>query len=284
MFGKHFESMYTGSMVGKGSAYFAVWGYVISHARPDDKVGGYVELNPVLLAMILGEEQEEVERVVREMCEPDPRSRTKDMDGRKLVRLGEYSYQVVNHSKYRFIVDEVLRKEQNKAAQARHREKVKLLEKFNGKKKRSKSTEVMSSEAYQRITERDGVKAADEAFDRTQRIESAPPSDPQPTAPDPDEVPFPASPPPVMGNPATAVGGESRPPRTWHPGTPQGSEISVLVSSDRIALSQDSPGKWKLYDRKGNFLSDCPHPASQDEATSWADQLIRQIPSLTDAP
>lgn len=121
MFGKHFASMYEGSMVGKGSAFFAVWGYVISHMRPDRELGANVELNPKIIGFLIGEDQSKVEDVIRQMCEPDPESRSQRMEGRKLVKKGEYLYGVVNGADYRKIRNEDERREYNRRKQAEYR-------------------------------------------------------------------------------------------------------------------------------------------------------------------
>lgn len=121
-FGKHHESMYEGSMIGAGAEVFAVWGYVISKMRPG-RDGMWVELNPRLLAFTLGEPEQEIRDAIVFLCAPDPQSRTKDEDGRRLVRLGEFSYRVVNGMKYRAIRDEETRRQQNREAQAKYREK-----------------------------------------------------------------------------------------------------------------------------------------------------------------
>src|SRR6185503_20561610 len=55
LFGKHFASMYEGSMVGSGAAVFAVMGYVIANWKPDKEVGGQIRLNTTILATIFGE-------------------------------------------------------------------------------------------------------------------------------------------------------------------------------------------------------------------------------------
>lgn len=123
MYGKHFASMYEGSMIGKGSCFFAVWGYVISHFVPDREMGGQVELNPKLIAFVLGEDPAKVEEVIEDMCSPDNASRSKDRQGRKLVKIGEYAYQVVNGERYRAIRDEERRREQNREAQQKFRKK-----------------------------------------------------------------------------------------------------------------------------------------------------------------
>lgn len=106
MYGKHYASMYEGSMRGAGSAFFAVWGWIISHMRPDRQHGTVVELNAELVAFVIGERVEVVEEVVAKMCAPDERSRSKTEEGRKLVRVGEYGYRVVNGAHYRAIRDE----------------------------------------------------------------------------------------------------------------------------------------------------------------------------------
>jgi len=97
MYGKHFESMYTGSMIGSGATVFAVWGYVVANMKPPNF---HVELNPELLAFILGEPVPAVISAIERLCAPDPRSRSKAMDGRRLTKEGEYLYLVVNGEHY----------------------------------------------------------------------------------------------------------------------------------------------------------------------------------------
>jgi len=123
MYGKHFASMYEGSMVGSGSHVFAVMGYVIAKQVPDREVGSQVTLNPVLLSAILGESQERVEEAITFLCAPDKRSQTPDQDGRRLVKIGQFDYQVVNGAKYRAIRDEEERRAQNREAKRRERAK-----------------------------------------------------------------------------------------------------------------------------------------------------------------
>jgi len=123
MFGRHFESMYRGSMVGAGAPFFAVWGYVIATMRPDKEVGAQVELNPKLLSAIIGEDQKVIEGVIERMCGPDPESRTKKEDGKRLVRLGQFDYRVVNGAKYMAIRNEEERRESNRRRQEKARAK-----------------------------------------------------------------------------------------------------------------------------------------------------------------
>jgi hypothetical protein len=111
MYGKHYASMYEGSMRGAGSAFFAVWGWIISHMVPDREHGTVVELNAEILAFVIGEKLEVVEEVIKKMCSADLKSRSKEEEGRKLVRVGEYGYRVVNGAHYRKIRDDEERRE-----------------------------------------------------------------------------------------------------------------------------------------------------------------------------
>lgn len=126
MYGKHFASMYTGSMVGMGPVAFSVWGYVIAHMVPDKEVGAQVELNPDFLSRIIGDTTpEQIEEAIIKFCAPDKKSRTPDHEGRKLIRLGQFDYQVVNGAKYRDIKKQENRRKQNREAQKRWRDKQK---------------------------------------------------------------------------------------------------------------------------------------------------------------
>lgn len=153
MFGKHFASMYTGSMVGRGAIVFAVMGYVIANAYPsrsEEKrvLEMQVELNPALLAAILGEEIGDVEEALLVLCSPDANSRSQEEDGRRLVRVSQFEYRVVNGAKYRELRNREARKEQNRAAQERYRANQKEKAKV---KKKSKPT--AGQIAYEKMAE-----------------------------------------------------------------------------------------------------------------------------------
>lgn len=121
MYGKLFASTFTGSMMGQGPAVFATWGYVIAHA-----VNGQVELNTRLVAVVLGCTVEQVDAAVAVLCAPDPNSRSKEDDGRRLIREGQFAYHVVNHAKYNAMRNESDRREYNRIKQREHRERAKL--------------------------------------------------------------------------------------------------------------------------------------------------------------
>lgn len=100
MYGRIFESLYRGSMIGSGSVVFAVWPYVIANMRADSEVGAQVDLNPKLLAAIFGEKEGAIEEAIEKLCAPDPESTSKEEQGRRLVRVGQFAYRVVNGEHY----------------------------------------------------------------------------------------------------------------------------------------------------------------------------------------
>ena len=119
MYGKSYESKFTGSMVGAGLNVFAVWDYLLTMAR-----GGYVEVNPVLLAFTLGgpeQDIKEIEDALDFLQQPDPKSRSKLEGGRRIVKEGEYQYRLVNWVEYNGIRTEEDRREYNRVKQAEWR-------------------------------------------------------------------------------------------------------------------------------------------------------------------
>lgn len=122
MYGKHFESMYEGSMYGAGLAVFAVWGYVISHAR-----SGCVELNPKKLADTLGGSVEDVEKAIAYLMSPDPKSRHKSCEGRRLVKEGQFQYSLPSWNDYQGIRNAEERRAYNRSKQAEYRKRKKVI-------------------------------------------------------------------------------------------------------------------------------------------------------------
>jgi len=96
-YAKVFRTMYTGSLYGAGMHVFAVWGWILSHKD----VEGRVEINPRLVAGELGGTVEQVAAAIEYLMAPDPESRSKQEDGRRLKQVGQFEYEVVNHGKYR---------------------------------------------------------------------------------------------------------------------------------------------------------------------------------------
>lgn len=125
MYGKIFSSMYEGSMIGAGATVFALMGYVVSKQTPPDF---NVELNAKLLSAILGEPEEEVVKAIEYLCSPDPISRSEKAEGRRLLKVGAFTYHVVNGEDYHAIRNYEERKAYNRDKQAEYRAKKNLPE------------------------------------------------------------------------------------------------------------------------------------------------------------
>jgi hypothetical protein len=122
MFGKAYESMYSGSMVGSGLNVFAVWNYIIANTH-----FSVIELNPRLLQAILGGELREVEKAIEFLCAPDPQSRSKLEEGRRLIREGQFQYRVVNWAEYQAVRTANDLREYNRRKQAEYRARKRAL-------------------------------------------------------------------------------------------------------------------------------------------------------------
>ena len=117
MYGKIYESTFTGSMVGSGAVVFAVWSYVIAHVKPP----GVVELNAALLGPVLGCPVGDVEKALEVLCAPDERSRTPDHEGRRLLREGQFLYRVPTWGHYHAMRNDDERRAYNREAQRKSR-------------------------------------------------------------------------------------------------------------------------------------------------------------------
>lgn len=122
MYGKFFASAFSGSMMASGPEVFAVWAYVIAHASQSR-----VELNPRFLAAVIGSTPDRMQAAIDTLCAEDPQSRSKEEHGKRLIREGEFQYIVVNHEKYRSIRNEDDRREYNREAKRRERERSKVV-------------------------------------------------------------------------------------------------------------------------------------------------------------
>lgn len=107
LYGKVFGSLYEGSMLGAGVHVFALWPYCL--ARADAR--GVVEVNPNLAAVVLGCSVTEIEQALEYLQRPDPDSRSREEEGRRLVREGQFAYRIVNYLRYREIRDAEARRE-----------------------------------------------------------------------------------------------------------------------------------------------------------------------------
>jgi len=133
IYGKIYSTMYEGSMIGLGPTVFAVWGYCIAKAEPDDHT---VMLNPVLLASILGTTPDDVSNAMKVLTSPDPSSKNQDHDGCRLVNTTGHEYLVVSHEHYRNMKNHSELREYNRVMKRKEREKkgVKNVKKCRGQK------------------------------------------------------------------------------------------------------------------------------------------------------
>jgi hypothetical protein len=128
VYGKSFESKYTGSMFGLPLHVWVVWDYCISCKKYSKKTGDYyIELNPVMLAPMFSSTAELMLDAIRILCQPDTNSRGKAHGGRRLLCessdeliQGPMTFTVVNAAKYQKIRDQ---DEKRDADASRMREK-----------------------------------------------------------------------------------------------------------------------------------------------------------------
>jgi hypothetical protein len=104
-------------MLGAGADVFAVWSWVIANAGPK----GILEINPALLAAMIGEPVEAIETALAFLQAPDPRSRSDAEQGRRLIHEGAFTYRVVNHAQYRAARDAEERREYKRNKQREYR-------------------------------------------------------------------------------------------------------------------------------------------------------------------
>src|ERR1700722_17080090 len=131
--GKHFCSMYEGSMVGKGAMVFALMGYIIpkmqckwvGEGRGKMVTEGTVRLNVEILSTTFGEPKEKVEQAIEFLCSPDPKSFNKQEEGRRLIKISEFDYRVVNAPYYQNKRDKEQQREKTRERVAEWRERQK---------------------------------------------------------------------------------------------------------------------------------------------------------------
>jgi hypothetical protein len=86
MYGKIYEQTFTGSMCGKGPVKFAVWAYIIANTKADH----LIEINPKIVAHVIGCKESEVAGALKFFCSPDKESRN------TLCRRNHVAGQLVN--------------------------------------------------------------------------------------------------------------------------------------------------------------------------------------------
>lgn len=123
MYGKVFASMFEGSMVGAGPHVFAVFTYMLANASD-----GTAEVNARLLAVKLGCSLDDVQSAIAYLEAPDLNSRNPEEDGRRIVKVGAFTWRIVSWERYRSIKNQEERRAYNRDAQRAHRERKKAEE------------------------------------------------------------------------------------------------------------------------------------------------------------
>jgi hypothetical protein len=140
MYAKLFASIYQGTLRGNTHG-LVVFTNMLAHADP----AGWVDIHPKAIAEEVGLTIDEVRAAIDVLEAPDIDSRSPEEGGRRLIRLDEHrvwGWRIVNHAKYRAIRSEEDRREQNRLAQERFRNKSKPDSKQNKPRKpRSAHTE-----------------------------------------------------------------------------------------------------------------------------------------------
>lgn len=149
MYGKIYEQTFTGSMYGSGSCVFALWSYVIAHTKPD----AMVELNPQALSSTLGEDIGRILQAIEHFKSPDPRSRSKEFEGRRLIQKGEFIYFVPQYHKYHGFANDKERRSYfaQKKREQRQRDKGRqtdMSKESNNVKQSESNTETKTEEIY----------------------------------------------------------------------------------------------------------------------------------------
>jgi hypothetical protein len=121
MYAKLFASLYQGTLRGC-SDEILVFTNLLAHAD----ISGIVDKHWKAIAEETGLSRERVEAAILRLEAPDTESRSPENEGRRIIRMDEHrawGWQIVNHGKYRAIRSEDDRREQNRLAQERWRNK-----------------------------------------------------------------------------------------------------------------------------------------------------------------
>jgi hypothetical protein len=126
MYAKLFMSLYQGTLRGCADEIL-VFTNLIAYANSN----GEVDKHWRAIADETGISVTRVKKAIANLEAPDPESRSPEEDGRRIVPMDEHrawGWKIVNYAKYRAIRNEDDRREQNRAAQQRYRDKNKTPE------------------------------------------------------------------------------------------------------------------------------------------------------------
>jgi hypothetical protein len=119
MYGKLFKSMYEGTLGNDWQALITFQQMIIL-CDPD----GVLDMTHEALHRVTGIPLDIICAGIAQLEAPDPKSRTPDCDGRRIVRLDDHrdwGWQIVNHDKYKTLVDTETKRQRNADRQARFR-------------------------------------------------------------------------------------------------------------------------------------------------------------------
>ena len=115
--------------MGSGEHVYSVWNYAITFA-----MNSRVELNPKLLAVLIGSTEERMEEAIEYLCREDPNSTHPEYEGRRMVREGQFQYFLPQWEVYQAINAREKLRESNRARQEKFRGNHKSTPKANRNK------------------------------------------------------------------------------------------------------------------------------------------------------
>jgi len=121
MYCKLFASLYQGTLRGKSHEIL-----VFTNLLANADAYGYVDKHFKAIAEEVGLTQDEVRSAIAVLEAPDPESRSPEEAGARIVKMDDHriwGWKIVNYGKYRAIKNEDDRREQNRLAQERFRQK-----------------------------------------------------------------------------------------------------------------------------------------------------------------
>lgn len=121
MYGKIFQTLFTGSLYGRFEATVTHIACIVLSDRE-----GYLNYTPAALAGATGFPLDVIEKGLAELQEPDIRSRSKEHEGRRVIPIepgSQNGWFVVNKAQYRDMQDPDSIREQTRERVRKHREK-----------------------------------------------------------------------------------------------------------------------------------------------------------------
>ena len=160
MYGKIFDSMYDGTISANWQG-LVTFQQMIVLCDAD----GTLDMTPPALSRRTGIPLDIIEKGVEYLEAPDPYSRTPDYDGARIVRLDEHrpwGWFIVNHGKYKSMVDADTKRQQTRERVRKHRAK--------------KAKDVTHGNAQKRHTDTDTDKRIKDLFSYWQEVHKHPKS------------------------------------------------------------------------------------------------------------